>query len=119
MLTSRQEFPLLCYIDHAKDEIYQDLNFLFDINFDLGFGLDLELMLGPDESECTIEIQLERFLSSVVSHPLYMPDILPNTRDRSLWDAKRKRLAALLLEEVKRVRQSPVEVRDWDLDKLE
>jgi hypothetical protein len=76
-------------------------------------------MFGPRESECVLEFPLEHFLSSVESHPLYMPDILPNTCDRSLWDAERKRLAGLLLEEVKRVRQSPVEVRDWDFDKLE
>jgi hypothetical protein len=76
-------------------------------------------MFGPDESKCTIEIRLERFLSSMISHPLYRPDILPNTCDRSLWDAGRKRLSGLLLEEVKRVRQAPVEMRDWDLDKFE
>jgi hypothetical protein len=47
-------------------------------------------------------------------HPLYLPDILSSTCNRSLWNAERVRLAALLLDEAEKVRQSPAESRNWD-----
>jgi hypothetical protein len=103
MLTPYQEQPL-SYVDFAKDEICYD--YTSDYNF------------LPRKSNYVLEINLGEYLSALDSHPFYMPDILPSTYDRSLWDADRKRLVARLLEETEKVRQLPPELRDWDLDSL-
>lgn len=94
----------MCYVDYTKDEICKyysvDYNYL------------------PCNSDCVLEIHLQQFLGAIEMHPFYLPDILPRTYNRSLWDAERIRLAAVLLEEAEKVRQLPEELRDWDLDSL-
>ena len=99
MLTPDREEPL-CYVDHAEDDIHY------------GHSRDFDNL--PRESDCALEIHLQQFLSAVEMHPFYLADILPSTYNRSLWDAERIRLAALLLDEAEAVRQLPTESRDWD-----
>jgi hypothetical protein len=102
-LTPHQKNPL-CYADHAKDDICIDYSYNFDSL--------------PQESDCVLEIHLQKYLGAVEMHPFYLPFVFPNTYNRSLWDAERISLAALLLDNAEKVRQLPAESRTWDFDSL-
>jgi len=97
MLNLSLENPL-CYVDYAKGDIRLDWSCDFD-NL-------------PSENDCVLEIHLQKFLSAVTLHPLYLPDVFPSTHNHSLWDAERIRLAALLLNEAEKVRQLPAKSRN-------